>query len=417
MVRIVVQKEGESKGRSKSPKGSVVIQVHRERLRLCWTYQRKRTYLYLRLADTPANRKISQGVALAIEIDLASGNYDATLEKYRQRMGIEPGGEGDDKSSVNYSVSLHEMLESYIEYKRRFVDTRTLVKYHALGVRLQKCGVGGVLVSKVDLTTAVTFRDYLLGEMAPATAKEWLGILKAAWEWKGREERRSDFNPTNPWVEVCQLKVPPHKKPQPFTASEVRRILYHLKQYHPHYYPFVFFLFATGCRIGEAVGLQWYHLDDEFTSVWIGESVSRGRRSSTKTNKAREFKLSPPLVEMLELHHQREVEKGWGREKDLVFPSSQGNPIDDHNFRNRIWKPTLEALGISYRKPYYTRSTFESHALHEGIKPTVVAEITGHDPKVLFERYLGSITEEVMIPSLYAQTKSPYHSHSPRAQE
>ncbi len=39
----------------------------------------------------------------------------------------------------------------------------------------------------------------------------------------------------------------------------------------------------TGCRFGEAVGLRWKHLGAGHKTVWIGESVSRGVRRSTKT--------------------------------------------------------------------------------------------------------------------------------------
>ncbi|MBW4532452.1 MAG: hypothetical protein KME09_00790 [Pleurocapsa minor HA4230-MV1] len=35
-----------------------------------------------------------------------------------------------------------------------------------------------------------------------------------------------------------------------------------------------------------------------------------------------------------------------------VFTSCKGNPIDDHNFRNRAWKSVLAKVGVEYRKPY-----------------------------------------------------------------
>ncbi len=42
-----------------------------------------------------------------------------------------------------------------------------------------------------------------------------------------------------------------------------------------------------------------------------------------------------------------------------VFTSSKGNPIDDHNFRNRAWKSVLSRVGVEYRKPYNTRHTLQ----------------------------------------------------------
>lgn len=84
----------------------------------------------------------------------------------------------------------------------------------------------------------------------------------------------------------------------------------------------------------------------------------------------------------------------------LVFPSPQGNAIDDCNFRNRAWKTVLTRLEIDYRKPYTTRHSLVSHALDLGLNPVMVAQLTGHDVKTLYENYAGNVNSRPRLPEL-----------------
>jgi integrase len=166
---------------------------------------------------------------------------------------------------------------------------------------------------------------------------------------------------------------------------------------HRYYTDFVTFLFGTGCRTGEAVGLQWCHLSEDYTKVWIGESVSRGKRKATKTNKAREFKL--PSYRVTLRSSRKPVD---AKPTDWVFPALEGGPIDAQNFRNRAWTAVLEQAGVTYRKPYSTRHTFITHALAKGVNPMLVAEMTGHDPETLLKYYATDIQGGLQCPDIFA---------------
>jgi integrase len=61
------------------PKGSVNIEVFNDRLRLAWSWQGKRFWLYIGLPDSIANRKAASMKASQIELDMASGNFDPSL--------------------------------------------------------------------------------------------------------------------------------------------------------------------------------------------------------------------------------------------------------------------------------------------------------------------------------------------------
>jgi integrase len=125
------------------------------------------------------------------------------------------------------------------------------------------------------------------------------------------------------------------------------------------------FLSHTACRFGEAAGLRWKHLGTDFSTAWIGKSISRGNEKSTKTGKDRIVQLSPTLKSIL-LERYEQVNPA---QTDLVFPSPKGFAIDDHNFRARAWKKVLSNWNIEYRRPYNLRHSAISHALAAGANP------------------------------------------------
>ena len=68
MVRVsgATKKPGEvnsvsqSQPRKKAHKGTVVVQVFKDRLRLCWLYLGKRFFLYIGLPDSKVNRGVTE---------------------------------------------------------------------------------------------------------------------------------------------------------------------------------------------------------------------------------------------------------------------------------------------------------------------------------------------------------------------
>jgi integrase len=100
------------------PKGSVNIEVFNDRLRLAWSWQGKRFWLYIGLPDTSTNSKAAEIKARQIELDMASGNFDPSLVKYKpQKQG---------------SISVSQLFEQFVEYKRRSISIGGLNKYLAL---------------------------------------------------------------------------------------------------------------------------------------------------------------------------------------------------------------------------------------------------------------------------------------------
>ncbi|MBF2027554.1 MAG: tyrosine-type recombinase/integrase [Oscillatoriales cyanobacterium C42_A2020_001] len=315
-------------GTGKNQKGTVVVGAVRERLRLRWSYQGKRYFLYLELPDSAVNRKVAEAKAGLIERDMATEQFDATLDRYRA---------GSNQSALTVA----ELFNKFTQERAKRNHAQSMAKYQGLQGYLGQF-FRGKLAANLSEKDAEKFREWLGKKIEPVTLRERISLLNACWKW-GLKKR---WVTANPWEEI-KVRVPRKQRPQPFTEEEIKRIVQGFREKEPHYLDYVEFCLGTGCRLGEAIALQWQHLTDDCSGIWIGESVSRGRRKATKTNKARVFGLSSRLQQMLLARRPADY-----KADDLVFPAPKGGAIDDHNFRNRAWSKVLAKAGVDYRKPY-----------------------------------------------------------------
>jgi len=237
--------------------------------------------------STKSNRKAAEKKAIQIELDIMSGNFDLTLAKYSSEV----------KPKQNSSkVSCVELFQSFTDYKAASVSRMTLYRYQRI-VKLLEVHLNNVPASM--LTTHDAEQFIKMCDDKPVMRKVRLVLLRAAWEWG---IKRSMVG-INPWAElVTQVKVPPKQPPKPFTRDEIAAIVLGFREHskYSYYADFVEFLFGTGCRTSEAIGLRWGHASDNCSSVWIGESLTRGVRKATKTNRARVVTLTARLQSMLQ---------------------------------------------------------------------------------------------------------------------
>ena len=367
---------------ARAKKGTVSITVDKGRLRLRWRHAGKRFVLYIGLPDTSINRKLAEAKATQIELDIKSGHFDQTLKAYQLQ------------TVTQYQLRVVELFDNFIQHKAKTVASATLDKYRSLSVCLGNYFKDRQAVS-IGITEAEKFADwYNCQNLSKVVIKERLSLLKACWQWAMAQ----DLVESNPWVDMpARIKVPPRQMPKPFTREEIEAIIhtFRIDPYYHYYADFVEFRFGTGCRTGEVIGLSWKHVSDDCSRVWIGETLVKGTRKSTKTNKARHISLTPKLQAIL----LNRKSKGCTPE-ELVFTGPKGAPIDEHNFAQRAWKKILNRLGIDYRRPYITRHTLISHALDLGMNPVEVAQLTGHDVETLYKNYAGNVNSRPRLPEL-----------------
>jgi integrase len=373
----------------KARKGSVKIEDDKGWLRLRFSYAGKRYAFALGLPDSINNRRQAQTKATQIELDILSGNFDPTLTKYKPQNLTEGHKQG--------RVTVTALYKQWMEHKATEVAPKTMEKFRATYLYLCRFFEGKPVEFLGDKDADAFLNWQLMDVHTPkgkglsmVQVKRRIEELEAAWRFA-----KVDYNPWE--VLASRIKVPPKQPPKPFTVDEMAAIMEGFRgdRYYYPYAAYVQFLFSTGCRTGEVIGLKWKHVKDDCTTAWIGESLSRGVRKATKTNRSRTIELPSSVVALL-----KDLRPISFDPEALVFTSPTGKAIDDHNFRNRAWKTVLTQVGVPYRKPYTTRSTLISHALDKGMNPVTVAQLTGHDVETLYANYSGNVSSRPRLPEI-----------------
>jgi len=234
--------------------------------------------------------------------------------------------------------------------------------------------------------------------LAPSSNNRRLWLLNKMSAWAVSEGLLS----YNPW-----LKIKPRKTTKeivkPFSQEEAARIIAGFEQSYPAWVPFAKFLFLSGCRMSEAIGLQWKHVDFQRQEICIceslplltnGDSYQRARKD-TKTGSVRFLKINAELAKLLE-----QVKPASAKLDELVFQNpTRTNHIDSHNFRNR-WIKVLEQAGIPYRRPHIIRHSFASHAIEQGIPLTGVAYLLGHSDTRMVATTYGHLINRPSLPRI-----------------
>ncbi|PIG93727.1 site-specific integrase [Gloeocapsopsis sp. IPPAS B-1203] len=338
-------------------KGKVTVERIKDTIRLRFRVDGKQQAFYPGLGYTSDNLLRAELLKRQIETDIDTGEFDRTLKRYKV-----------DKPKDN--KSLLTAFESFTAYKTKRVEQGTLYKYWALINILKNSKLGNKCYLSVTEEDAEKFVLKLLENAEPITVKDKVCILGACYKWLKA--------PVNPWVEAQNLiKVTPKQPRDAFSKHEVNMIISEFEDWYPHYLPFVKFAFQTGCRSGEQVNLTWGSISTEFKTCWI---------LSTKTNKARRIPLPENLQELL-----KHIKPSDAKSTDLVFKTFEGHKVNLNNFNNRYWKVVLETCSIEYRPFYCTRHTAATRFLEAGVSPVAVAQILGHDIKVLMKNYANLI--------------------------
>lgn len=184
-----------------------------------------------------------------------------------------------------------------------------------------------------------------------------------------------------------QYRYQVEPEPNAFTEDEREQVIEAFAQHqgnwngrgytgirYSHYAPFVEFLFLTGCRPSEAVGLRWKNVADDCDSVrFVGSITTSGRGKQievegSKNNKKRTFPCSNRLMKLLTSIRPEKVNPGG-----LVFPAHRGGAINYNNFCNNAWDKVAEPLQPE-STPYSCRDTFITIQILKRVPESVIAQ-------------------------------------------
>lgn len=223
-------------------------------------------------------------------------------------------------------------------------------------------------------------------KLTPTTINRVMGLLRQC-----LTEASERFGTPDAFKGVKRLRG---RRPdvKPFSLEEVEKIRTTIRPDYRHYVTCRFF---TGMRTGEINGLKWKHVDFDNELIRVREVFSAGEaEEDAKTESSiREIPMLPMVKDALQ--------QQWDArdpDNEYVFHTRSGNPIDAHNFANRIWYPLLRYLELEKRRPYQTRHTTATLMLASGENPEWIARLMGHtNTQMLFtvySRFVPNLTRQ-----------------------
>jgi integrase len=378
-------------GRKKC-KGEISLYNDKGKIRLRWRLNSQRYSLNLSWIYTRTNIITAKKIVQCIEHDIDNNKFDTSLQRYKTlklslstnnhttpTAGNIPGASSSQKqysldeftnmtAQPNHSAEKEKVAMNIIRF---FELWTTQYRNMSCDRDVDYCQTKRML-ARWKICSADEVLIKLQGEkFSENMYNRRLSMLKQFFNWLIRKKHIIE----NPLEDVCRKRV---KKKEvathrPFTFEETQRILHAFKNdqfvhkcsryTHSHYYPFIYFLFCTGVRNAEGIGLRVGHVDLISNRLQIERALARTLKGThpkaridkeTKNGKVRYLPLSTDLKEvLLPLLINKQP-------TDLVFTSVNGLCIDDRMFTKRVFKPVLKALNIEYRTLYACRHGFSS---------------------------------------------------------
>jgi integrase len=224
--------------------------------------------------------------------------------------------------------------------------------------------------------------------MKPATARLLLDVLKSCLNTAVEDELIGK----NPAARAGKMLFTDKraKKIDALSRGVLAFLLQTAAEKIPQAYPIVLLLARTGMRIGEALALQIDDLNFEQREITVNQTwgsrsrvYGEGRINSPKSGKPRTVDMSKQLSEVLKAYLKaRNTDSRW------LFPARDNMPLNPDTFRRYLWKPLLEASGLTYTNPHALRHTFASLLIQNGESLAYIRDQLGHSSiKITVDTY------------------------------
>jgi integrase len=170
------------------------------------------------------------------------------------------------------------------------------------------------------------------------------------------------------------VKAPPvrYRQKRPFSLEETKTLINNASGWFKNFLTLSFF---TGLRTGEALGLEWKHINFVSKTIRIEQSLSHGTLGDPKTIPSfRTIEMLPAVEKALRDQYLQTGLKGG-----YLFLTKFNNPVRYlTHVRNDHWAKLLKRCLLDYRELYTTRHTFASLMLSNREDPLWVSRMLGH---------------------------------------
>jgi integrase len=349
---------------AKIKNGRVIIRLPRN-----W-FEGKQREFSLGIPGNLENLTYGRSIATQINHDHRSGQFDFSLAKYREQPLQQLAPE---------DFTLGQLWEKYCQYKKSGWKAKTVEYYAWLGHLIHQL--------PTDWANALDVRACLLELTTEGQAIRVLKSIESCLEWAMRVGLLADQrNPYRKMGADLQGRKSARSVANAFTQDEQSRMIQAFRN-HPRWSvfgDFVEFLFLTGCRPSEAIGLHWEQIAPDCSTILFDRSVVKiGQKwhvnKLSKTNRERIFYCHDRLQNLI---------GSLVRQNSPVFLVN-GQYINYDSFDKPWKKLSMEVTG-KHSTPYSARDTFITHQTELGKPVAVVAQWVDNSSEMIEKKYLDT---------------------------
>ena len=172
-----------------------------------------------------------------------------------------------------------------------------------------------------------------------------------------------------------------------FSNQELKRFLDYLEDLdqssYENFFDYVLYktLLASGCRIGEALALEWSDIDLKKGTISISKTLNRYQETNTPKSKAglREIDIDKATVSLLKQYKKRQQVQSWqlGRSEGIVFTPFTTKYAYACLLRKRL-QSHFKAAGVPDISFHGFRHTHATIMLYAGIEAKDLQYRLGH---------------------------------------
>ncbi|UNU87566.1 site-specific integrase [Aeromonas dhakensis] len=380
--------------------GLTGIEVHGNKMRLCFSYKGHRCREVLDIPLTKANVKFAANKLAAIKHEIALGSFDYAKHfpnsKALPRLGMR----------ATTRMTLAEASGAFVESAGSTVGISTKRSYRSAFQRMtlflgEDMPIADLLPMHVE-----RLRNHLLADCRPRTVRTYLGHVGNLLNWAARNElleRKFD-------VRVAAARLNPEKSADPFEYWEFQKLIEVTT--NRQFKNILLVLAYTGIRPGELRALSWNDIDFENRILHVRRNLTQQKMQFKlpKTNRTRTVHLMPPALNALE--DQYKITGALlDAEIDMHLPGGMivrqtlrpvfrptrvvpdRPPFYSGVFLVEPWRAAIKKSGVRYRRAYQLRHTYASWNITAHGNLAFIAEQMGHNSAKMLQEVYGKWIE------------------------
>ncbi len=304
---------------------------------------------------------------------------------------LQKQAEKNGRLPENPKLTVGEYLQAWLETAKDRLRPTTLADYRIIITKHVVPYIGGTRLAKVTpLQVARLYSTLAQAGLSPRRRQMVHGLLHKAFG----DAHRWGLIASNPAASVDAPKRE-HKERHLWTPEQVVAFLSAVVEGQGGQYGYLFgFLLASGCRLGEALGLRWSDVDFAAGTVRIERQVvqiGNAFHEGPPKTKAGVRDITLPAWGLELLRRQRAQVAAWRMQSVRVFPARTGATPERANVRRALCE-TCDRLGLPRIRVHDLRHLSLSLLAMAGVPVKVTQARAGHSsPNITMAVYTHAL--------------------------